>query len=522
MKVVLLEHPRERSSIHFNDVANAPLSSCLMSGYVASYLCDQGIETEIADAYTRGISPDQTVEMITQLECDVLGVNLVYSWENTGAILQLLDEIHRKKKVPIIAYGFFPTFAFKTLLEDYSCIDYIITGEPERTFFELVGMFKAGTDPEMINGVSYVAKGEVVVTGKRPLMEDLDSLPFPLRTQDQLAATGGNILGSRGCYSNCTFCCINNFYGAGCQWRGRSPENIFDEAHMLLTMLQERYLYFVDANFFGPGKNGQVRAETIAQLLSSEKGVTFGVECRVNDIQDASLRTLVDAGLRNVFLGVESASPSALKRMRKQTTNDQTVKALSQLREHDIEPHIGFIMFDPDSDLHDIRSNFDFLTSQELVSDLSCTVQLLYHPEIVLMGTDTYRALEHGKTIRLSSHSTYQAYCSFKDQQVHFLSECMASVCRYLLERAEDAHSPIYWQHNPATKNPSSRAVAIRLNDWLVGFFEELLVTVESKDVKITPQSKSDIIHNAKTTIDTFINTADSSISAFQPAGIRA
>ena len=522
MKVLLIEHSRKRSSIHFNDVANTPLSSCLISGYVASYLSEHGIETEISDFYTRGDSPAQMVELISQTECDVLGVNLVYCWEKTNDILRALEEIHRRKQVPIIVYGFFPTFSFKTLLKDYSCIDYIIMGEPEFTFLELVSMLKAGRDPGLIKGVSSVRKGEVVSTESRPLIKDLDALPFPRRTPDQLAATGGNILGSRGCYGNCTFCCINNFYGAGCQWRGRSPENIFDEAHRLLTMLPEHYLYFVDANFFGPGRNGQARAETIAQLLSSEKGLTFGVECRVNDIQNNSLRTLVDAGLRNVFLGVESASLSALKRMRKQTTNDQTINALTLLRNYGIEPHIGFIMFDPDSDLYDIRSNFDFLISHDLLRDLSCTVQLLYHPEIVLMGTDTYRALERDNKIRLSSHSHYQAYCSFRHQEVHFLSDCISAVCRYLLERAEDPSSPIYWQHNSVTNHPSSHTVATRLNDWLIGFFEELLGKIESNDIKITPQSKSTIISDSIATIETVINTAESSRCASHSEGIGA
>ena len=123
MKVLLLEHPRERSSIHFNDVANTPLSSCLMSGYVASCLSDYGIEAEICDLYTMGVSSSKMVEGIDQLECDVLGVHLVYCWENTRTILRAFDEINRRKQVPIIVYGFFPTFAYKNLLEDHSWLD---------------------------------------------------------------------------------------------------------------------------------------------------------------------------------------------------------------------------------------------------------------------------------------------------------------------------------------------------------------------------------------------------------------
>ena len=213
MKVVLLEHPRERSSIHFNDVANTPLSSCLMSGYIASYLCKHGIVTEICDFYTMGSSIPQMIEKIKRIECDVLGVNLVYCWEHTQAILKALATIKGIKQVPIIAYGFFPTFAFETLLKENTCIDFVIIGEPEHTFLEVHSMLKTDADPEKVTGIAFLKKGEVIATARRPLFENLDSLSFPIRTHDQLASTGHTILGSRGCYNNCTFCYINSFYG---------------------------------------------------------------------------------------------------------------------------------------------------------------------------------------------------------------------------------------------------------------------------------------------------------------------
>ncbi len=502
MKVLLLEHPRERSPLHFNDVANTPLSSCLMSGYIASYLCEHGIDTEIGDFYTLGSSFPQMAETIEAIECDVLGVNLVYCWEHTQAILKALETIKRRKKIPIIAYGFFPTFAFKTLLEENSWIDVVIVGEPEHSFFEIVTKILTGTDPGTVKGIAFLKKGEVVSTEPRPVIENLDALPFPLRTADQLVSTGHTILGSRGCYGNCTFCYINNFYGARCHWRGRSAENIGDEAKMLLSKIKDEYLYFVDANFFGPGTSGQLRAETIAQVLGSEKGLTFGMECRVNDIQDRSLKKLVASGLRDVFLGVESASPTALKRMRKQITNEQTVKALERLRHYGIEPHIGFIMFDPGSELQDIRDNFNFLTSQKLLCNLSCSVQLLYHPEIVLMGTDTYRKLLKDNTLRFSPHHLYQASCDFKDKKVGFLADCVTSVCRYLLELTEEPSSPIYWK-----KQCPSHRVSNPLNDWLIGFFEELLIKMSSNNIQITSFSKRQIIEHAQETIDLILSS---------------
>jgi radical SAM superfamily enzyme YgiQ (UPF0313 family) len=517
MKVLLLEHPRKRSVVHFNDVANTPLSSCLMSGYIASYLCEHQVETEICDCYTPGSSLSQMIEKIKPIECDVLGVNLVYCWEHTPAILKALATIKRSKQISIIAYGFFPTFAFKTLLKEHSCIDFAVVGEPEHTFLDVYSMLTTDTDPETVKGIAFLKKGEVLLTERRPVFENLDSLPFPIRTHDQLTSTGHTILGSRGCYNNCTFCYINNFYGVRCHWRGRSPDNIGDEATLLLSKINDKYLYFVDANFFGPGNSGQSRAETIAQVLESEKGLTFGMECRVNDIQDKSLKKLVASGLRDVFLGVESGSPTALQRMRKQITNEQTIKALERLRYYGIEPHIGFIMFDPESDLQDIRDNFAFLTSHKLLSDLSCSVQLLYHPEIVFMGTDTYRKLKKDKAIRFSPYSSYQGFCDFKDKKVDFLADCITSVCRYLLERTEEPGSPIYWK-----RKTFSDGVSNRLNDWLIGFFEDLLQKISFNDIQTTHDSKNHIIKKAQESIELIMATGEFFTPTSRTAGNRA
>jgi hypothetical protein len=517
MKVVLLEHPRKRSTVHFNDVANTPLSSCLMSGYIASYLLGQGIDAEIFDFYPLDLSSSQVIKEIEGVESDVIGVNLVYCWEHTPAILKLLETIKQRKKIPIIAYGFFPTFAFKTLLEENPWIDFVVVGEPEHTFFEVFSMLKTGADPETVEGIAFLRMGEVVLTEPRPLISNLDSLPFPARTHDQLASTTHTILGSRGCYGNCTFCYINNFYGVKCHWRGRSPTNIGDEVKDLFARVKDKYFYFVDANFFGPGKNGQLRAENIANLLEVGKGLTFGMECRVNDIQERSLKKLVDAGLQDVFLGVESGSPAALKRMRKQITNEQTVKALECLRNYGIEPQIGFIMFDPVSDIQDIQDNFNLLVSQKLLSNLNSSVQLLYHPEIVLMGTDTYREFQKIKALRFSSQSPYHGFCDFKDKKVDFLAECVGSVCRYLLECIEEPGSPIYWQ-----KRIFENCVSNRLNDWLVGFFEELLQKVISNDIQTTLDSKNHTIKQAKETIKVIMGSGDFSGHTFSSREIRA
>ena len=523
MKVLLLEHPRGRSNRHFNDVAHTPLSSSLMTGYLFSSLRRHGIETELGDFYSTDRSLSSMVKAVKGKECDLLGVHLVYSWENTENVVRALHEIGSRAKVPIVVYGFYPTFACKSLLASCPSITYVIRGEPEDTFVRLCTVLKKGGDPGSVKGLAFRRDSAVVVTERPRPLDDLDGLPFPYRTEEQGVLTGDgiNVLGSRGCYGNCSFCYINNFYGVKHSWRGRTPGNICEEVTMIAAAHPEEYIYFVDANFFGPGTGGQERAVEIAKRFTTVKGLTFGLECRVNDVREASLKHLVDAGLRTVFLGVESASPSCLKRMKKNTSVQQIRRALALLRTCGIEPHIGFIMFEPDSDLHDIRANFNFLMSHNLLNGLSKTVDLLYHPEIVLMGTDSYRMLESAGRIELSAHSDYQGSYSFRDRRVKCLADTISPVCHYLLELMDTADSPLYWRNHPSGEKTAADQLREYLNAWLTELFEELLVRLETDAVPWTDQVRDSTVRDAIEEIHTSITTTIDDNPAAEFGGLK-
>ena len=507
MKVLLLEHPRRRSATHFNDIANTPLSSCLISGYVASLLQENGIKTEILDAYLAHYSFSQMVKKVTEKECDIVGIHLIYSWEHTSSVLNAIDEIRSTIEVPVIVYGFYPTFAYEFILKSYPSIDYAIIGEPEITFLKFCSQVKKGSTVAHLNGIAFRRGEELIVHKRQEVIENLDVLPFPFRTEEHLEYIGGNILGSRGCYGNCTFCYINNFYGKRYTWRGRTPENIHHEIVTILSSLSRRYIYFVDANFFGPGEEGQRRAEKIAELLRGETGLKFGLECRVNDVQEKSLSALAGAGLKDVFLGVESGSKRSLERIRKGTSVEQSVNAITLLRNYGIEPHIGFIMFESDSELQDLRDNFNFLKSNKLLKRLITTVDLLYHPQIVFMGTESYETLKRMNRMELCSPSIYQGTFTYKDGRVAFLAEVISFICRYLLTLMEKSDSPLYWQRGFLDIHHYSYEISDRLNQWLVEFFEELLIRTEYGEITYTDESKSRCINESITLINRIIDT---------------
>ena len=70
------------------------------------------------------------------------------------------------------------------------------------------------------------------------------------------------------------------------------------------------------------------------------------------------------------------------------------------MRKHGIEPNVGFIMFEPDATLSDVRCNLEFLKRNDLLKNLSVTANVLYHHQIVLEGTEGYSRLkEKGRLV---------------------------------------------------------------------------------------------------------------------------
>ena len=372
MSIILLEHPRPRTPERYESVVNTPLSSCLMTGYIASTLKSNHHDVDIVDANLYGWSFNETIQELKKKRFKLLGVHLVYLWENTEDVFEML--ISLRKSIPdahINLYGHFPTFTFRELLTNYPSVDSVTIGEPEATFLELAdavinnkdtsalytidglvfNTFNSKNPPlippllkggrgdsakedsgELLLNKSGILKPNVTLNKPRKPVSNLDKLPFPSRCDFDLLKKKGistYILASRGCYGKCTFCYLANFYGEESPWRGRSPENVFNEIYDIYENPGERYFYFADANFFGPGKKGKERACKLAGLIM-DKGlnIKFGIECRVNDIEDKAIGILVRAGLKDVFLGVESGSQRSLNKFRKFTKVEDNKRLL--------------------------------------------------------------------------------------------------------------------------------------------------------------------------------------------------
>jgi radical SAM superfamily enzyme YgiQ (UPF0313 family) len=432
MKILLLEHPRAFNPQRCNDIANTPLSSCLLSGYAAAVLTSAGHNVEIVEGYLEDLSYETIKEKIGATKPDLLGVHMVYHWQIDRELFGLLEDAKREGLTShIAAYGYYPTFYFEEILRSCAAIDWVILGEPELVFAELADALDGHGPSSDIEGLARRnGCGDIACRRRKPI-EDLDRLPFPVRTEAMFRLPEVNLQGSRGCYGRCTFCCINPFYADGSRWRGRNPENIAAEIDMLIAQRSARDFYFTDPNFFGPGNQGQSRAMLLASLLKS-RGIRFGIEARVNDIHDETIEALVEAGLRHMLIGLESGKDSSLKRLNKMTTVAQNERAISILRKHCVEPNIGFIMFEPYSSLEDIRSNLEFLQRNNLLNNLPVTANVLYHHQIVLKGSPAFQTLRGQGLLELPPSGAYEGTAAFVDSRVAGLADLMRQITNFV------------------------------------------------------------------------------------------
>lgn len=337
-------------------------------GYLSAYLRKHNHTVKVLEIKEKNIQ--QKEHYISALiDCDLVGFTTTcVTMKN---VAQLVDLV--KGHIPnsyIVCGGHMATFSGKELLEKYPNMDFAIRGEGEITFLELVEALENKKDLSNVLGIVYRFGNDVIENKSRPLIDNLDMLPFPCR--DQFEQHKGKfqyirLSTSRGCLGHCGFC--SSFAGRhqeGPRWRGRSPKKVVDEIEMLVKKYDFHTYDFVDSTFEDPGYKGKIRIEAIAREIINRKLDIFYNCCfraenwseKDNDL----LRLLVDSGLEKVNIGFESGNERGLKILNKRATVEDNKRTIETLRHFPfIYITFGFIMLHPYSTLQDIQDNAKFL-----------------------------------------------------------------------------------------------------------------------------------------------------------------
>lgn len=348
-------------------IEDAELQEHLGLAYLASSLRQHGHHVDLIDGILMGWGLEQMAAAILSRPCDVLGISILFQ-ELLPRAFQLVRKVRQRGFRQYIVVGGHPShFLYREILRDCTGIDSVVLGEGEVTVVELAAALEAGKEWQTVPGLAFRQDGQVVTSPPRPLVRDLDDLPFPARDLLPVAMRWrpvASVLRSRGCYGHCTFCDTRAFYGSvrGAPWRVRSAENVVAELQELVGRYGVKRVQFWDDNFMGPGEVGKERAhELAAAIVQAGLRITFSMECRVNDVEPGVIGHLKEAGLDTVFLGIESGVQAALDVFGKGVTVEDNLRAIRLLQDMGIRVKVGFIFFHPYTTVEEMQANLDFL-----------------------------------------------------------------------------------------------------------------------------------------------------------------
>jgi radical SAM superfamily enzyme YgiQ (UPF0313 family) len=442
-----------------------------MAGYACANLRAHGHRVRILDA--RQESFGRTIPRVLADSPELLAVHAVYFWERTPELFDFLKQLRRQGlSCPIALFGFFPSLCWRDLLAQYPEVDFVVVGEPEATLAELADA--GGRPAGAMAGLAQRLGGRPGLERPRPPLEDLDSLPVPVRPGLGQMETV-SVLASRGCFNGCSFCLIPALDQGRTLWRGRSAEAVIREISDLIARGKSDF-YFVDPNFVGPGARGRRRALEMARALAPLP-LTFGLETRAAGLDPELIQALAGAGLVSLLLGLESASPAALARMGKNAAPADNLAAVRAVRDAGLEPEIGFLMFDADAGLDDAAANLAFLQEADLLGRLGRTANLLCHRQIALKGSRLYaRALAQGR-LRPRGALGFEGVIAHRDSLLDWLAGAVQTLCLHVLRCMGEPGSPIHWSLEGRRIEPFNA-----VNRFLIESFVRLLGVCRSRD----------------------------------------
>jgi len=419
MKIVIVENPRPLTLEHYNDVANAPLSASLNSGYALGVARRAGWETVHLDFTSHAGEAAEMAARIMAEAGDLILFHWVYAWGHEAIVRDIIGLLRRGSDTPLGAFGLFPTLSRPRLLQYVRQLDFILSGEFEETLADLLHSFRAKGSISPLPGLA-LREHEFTV---RPLIDDLAGLPLPDDVGSNRDYPSLNIAASRGCFGQCTFCFIRPYYGCS-RRRVRPPDSLAEELEQRLARRNIRSLYFIDPTFIGHGRTERARIGEIGRM-AQRLGLPFGFETRVDTVDEEIMATLARRGANAVFLGIESGCNSVLQRIGKRIDTEQIRRAIQIVRGNGIRLHLGFIMFEPDTTLTELEENYAFLEGLQLLNHHELTANLLYHNQIVLYGSAAWERFGQEGRLLLDERLPFEARYRFRDERVGLVSAAM-------------------------------------------------------------------------------------------------
>jgi len=278
-------------------------------------------------------------------------------------------------------------------------IDYVVIGEGEETFPDLLETLEQGKPLDQVKGIAFMRNGELVMTEKRPYIESLDSLPLPAWDLIDFKTCSKQVTMNSYCHSTpwamvfttraCPFKCAYCHDIFGRKVRKRSVENVMEEIELLVKKYGVKELHIVDDIFnVDLPRAKQICDEIVRRKLNVKIAFPNGLRA---DMMDRELiRKLKAAGCYVITYAVETASPRLQKLIHKNLDLEYTKKVIEWTYDEGLIPQSFFMLGFPTETPEEIEMTIDYALKSKLLYGRFFTVVVYPRTELLEIAKQAY------------------------------------------------------------------------------------------------------------------------------------
>ena len=408
MKVLFIEPPKDFWFVMV-EYLPPPLGILELAAYLEAQ--DLNADIQVLDCQAERVDWKGLEKCMESFQPNIVAPSALATC-NTYTVLRTL-EIAKKVNPDIttVVGGQHFTAMAQESLDTYSEIDFIVRGEGERTFAELVKVLDEKRPPSNVEGISFRHGKEILHNPQRSVIGNLDELPFPGYgyveehikkyhfTMMAGAKTGYALIeASRGCAHHCTFCSQWRYWGG--TYRTKSPKRIADEMEYCYRQYGSKFLWLTDDNFNLGERASELSDEIMLRGIADD--IMWFAQARCNDIVNHRnlLPKIRKAGNQWMLVGMESNNPVTLETFRKEITPSEAKLATKLLKKNDIFAQATFIIGERKASHESIQELREFV--DDVDPDLAIFMILTPFP-----GTELYKTAKQNGWIEDTNWANY-------------------------------------------------------------------------------------------------------------------
>lgn len=413
---------------------------------IAAVLRNNDIKVSIYDTSWNDSFDDLALE-IKKYRPDIIGITSnTMNFNKSLKVASVVKNID--KNIKVCLGGPHPTAMPELTLKNQN-VDYVVIGEGEVVFFNLLKYLEGKKDIGSINGLGYKIGDKLKISNQTSFIENLDALPLPARDllpmekylritpPIPLPAPSTSILTSRGCPFNCSFCqpLLRSLFGP--KVRRRSPSNVLDEMEHLIEKYRIRSIDFQDDTM---GYDKKWLEEFNREMKERDINIKWRCENRVDQSSPEVLKLMKDSGCINIVYGVESGSQRILDEvLRKMIKIEQTITAFKECSKLGITTRANFMIGSPTETRENIQESINLM--KKIKPDM-----IMVHMTSPMMGSDLYKIAKEQDLLATENFDEFYRHNPRIMKHENLSSEELEKyLWRFRKEFMKDSINPIWW-----------------------------------------------------------------------------